>query len=194
MQELEHDYIEIIEEESSFTSFDNSSIFTLTGEVKEEEKVGLEFKGEHKIKAYAVCPNIQALKKDRQILRNIRFYESKEWALHDSNIDILRAGGSLIGCEIDLTSSLDLLDRHDMQKLVAYSNNVIKNKYLKRSDEHFTNKLVTNYCKQHNISIIRRTMCFKEMIREAEDFTDILNSSTLEVVLNTLGLIGVYEV
>lgn len=150
-------YEEIIDDVTSdFTFSYYNDIFTLTGDVKEENRLGLEFRDAHKIVVYSVCPNIEILKSNRELLKKLKFFESKGWALNTSNRGILETGGSLIECEIDLTKCLDLIDRHDMDLLYSFSKGLLAKKIIKKGDKDFTNKLISYYCNNQGIQVVRK--------------------------------------
>lgn len=116
----------------------------------------MSFKDKHVIYGYAVVDNVDIILKDWTLATKLKIYESANVALvSDKAKELLK--WSLIRISIDLEKALDLLDFKDLNSLVKYREEKLKQR--KRLDN---NEIIKNYIIDNKIQAIRRLILVKD--------------------------------
>ena len=129
-------------------------------DVKDGEKMSLEFADKHTIWVYFMCDNIDKIKKDRSLLKSIRLYESPNVA-KATNLSGSVNTWQLVKCHLDISNCLDLLNFNDIVTLRKYYDSPVKNKVLKKNITDA--ELVTSYIQVSHPKVIREVVERKDI-------------------------------
>ncbi len=152
-----------IEEHELIGTIDNyydilttSEFDTTIDDVGSEDKMDLEFVSKKEITLYGVYDSgyIQEVIKDKELIKNIKLYESLNTALAITNVQDNARG--IIKCTLDITDCFDLLNLKDMRLLQDYYILAIKNKKIAKGieDAQLLKRFMGEYKKYKAIRIL----------------------------------------